>query len=102
MDYHHRANTAEDFVVYEAAMVRLLGFPGGSVAKNLPASAGDTRVQSLGQEDPPENEMATCSGILPCKIHGQRSLVGYGPWGHKESDTTEGHTHTHTHTHTSR
>ena len=29
------------------------------------------------------------------KFHGQRSLVGYSPWGHKESDTTE-HTHTHT------
>ena len=23
------------------------------------------------------------------KPHGQRSLVGYSPWGHKESDTTE-------------
>ena len=39
------------------------------------------------------------------KFHGQRSLVGYSPWGHKESDTTEHvraytHTHTHTHTHT--
>ena len=35
--------------------------------------------------------------------HGQRSLVGYSPWGCKESDTTErlsarAHTHTHTHT----
>ena len=26
--------------------------------------------------------------------------MGYSPWGHKESDTTETHTHTHTHTHT--
>ena len=26
---------------------------------------------------------------LPGKSHGQRSLVGYGPWSHKESDTTE-------------
>ena len=26
---------------------------------------------------------------LPGKSHGWRSLVGYGPWGHKESDTTE-------------
>ena len=26
---------------------------------------------------------------LPGKSHGQRSLVGYSPWGHKESDTTE-------------
>ena len=27
--------------------------------------------------------------LLPGKSHGQRSLVGYGPWGHKESDTTK-------------
>ena len=30
------------------------------------------------------------SVFLPGKSHGQRSLVGYGPWGRKESDTTEG------------
>ena len=33
--------------------------------------------------------------FLPGKLHGQRNLVGYHPWGHKELDTTE-HTHTHT------
>ena len=33
--------------------------------------------------------------FLPGKVHGQRSLVGYSPWGFKELDTTE-HTHTHT------
>ena len=27
--------------------------------------------------------------VLPGKSHGQSSLVGYSPWGHKESDTTE-------------
>ena len=27
--------------------------------------------------------------ILPGEFHGQRSLVGYSPWGCKESDTTE-------------
>ena len=27
--------------------------------------------------------------FLPGKFHGQRSLVGYSPWGCKESDTTE-------------
>ena len=27
--------------------------------------------------------------LLPGKSHGQRSVVGYSPWGHKESDTTE-------------
>ena len=41
-------------------------FPGGSVAKNPPASAGVAGdvVQSLGQEDPLEEEMATHSSIL--------------------------------------
>ena len=34
--------------------------------------------------------------FLPGEFHGQWSLVGYSPWGHKESDTTEQHTHTHT------
>ena len=43
--------------------------------------------------------------FLPGKFHGERSLVGYSPWGHKELDTTECayarmHAHTHTHTHT--
>ena len=46
-------------------------------------------VQSLGQEDPLEEEMATHSSILPGKSHGQRSLAGYSPRGHKESDTIE-------------
>ena len=32
--------------------------------------------------------MATRSSILTWKIHGQRSLVDHGPWGHKELDTT--------------
>ena len=27
--------------------------------------------------------------LLPGKSHGQRSLVGYSPWGHKESNTTQ-------------
>ena len=27
--------------------------------------------------------------LLPGKSHGQRSIVGYSPWGHKELDMTE-------------
>ena len=49
--------------------------------------------------------------FLPGKFHGQRSLVGYGPWGCTESNVTErrtlveepdttAHARTHTHTHT--
>ena len=36
-----------------------------------------------------EKEMATHSRVLAWKIHGQRSLAGYSPWGRKESDTTK-------------
>ena len=49
----------------------------------------ETRVQSLGWEDLLEKEMATHSSILAWKIHGWRDLVGYSPWGCRESDTTE-------------
>ena len=43
----------------------------------------DTRVQSLGQEDALEKEMANPPVVLPEEFHGQRSLAGYGPWDSK-------------------
>ena len=49
----------------------------------------ETRVQSLGWEDTLEQGTATRSSILAWRIHEQRSLMGYSPWGRKESDTTE-------------
>ena len=45
-----------------------------------------TQGQSLGQGDPLEEGMATRSSALPGKSHGQRSLVGYSPWGRKGLD----------------
>ena len=65
-----------------------MGFPGEAVVKNLPA-VQETRVRSLGREDPLEEGMATLCSILSWRVHEQRCLVGYGPQGHKESDTTE-------------
>ena len=50
--------------------------------KNLPAMQ-ETWVQSLGQEDSLEKDIATHSIFLPGESHGQRSLVGYSPWGRK-------------------
>ena len=47
------------------------------------------RVRSLGQEGPLEEEMETHSSIRSWEIYGQRSLAGYSPWAHKDSDTTE-------------
>ena len=40
-------------------------------------------VEFLDWGDPLEKELATHTGILAWKSHGQRSLVGYSPWGHK-------------------
>ena len=45
----------------------MLGFPGGSEMKNLPA-VQETWVQSLGQKDPLEEKMAIYSSILAWKI----------------------------------
>ena len=49
----------------------------------------EAQVRSLGWEDPLEKEITAHSSILAWKIHGPQSLVGYRPWGRKESDTTE-------------
>jgi len=63
-----------------------MGFPGGSLVKNLPDGAGDSgdRVQSFGWEDPLEKEMGTHSSILAWKSHERRSVAGYSPLGCKE------------------
>ena len=57
------------------------------MVKNLPAKP-KTQVRSLGWEDPLKKGMATHSSILAWRIP-QRSLAGYNPWDHKESDTNE-------------
>ena len=66
-----------------------MDFPGGSAVKNLPANERNTgnSVQSLGQEDPLEKEMATHCSILAWKIP-QIEEPG-GLWGHTELATTE-------------
>ena len=43
------------------------GFPDGSVVKKLPVMQ-ETGAQSLGQEDPPEKEIATHSSILAWRV----------------------------------
>ena len=68
------------------------GFPGGSVVKNLPGSARDTggkgSIPGLGR-CPWRRKQQPTPGFLGQKSHGQRSLLGYAPWGHRELDTTE-------------
>ena len=68
------------------------------MVKNLLAVL-ETRIQSLGWEDPLEEDMATHWVFLPGESHGQRGLAGYIPWGPKELDATQRLTHTHSHIH---
>ena len=49
----------------------------------------ETRVRSLGQEDPWRRAWQPTPVFLHGEAHGQRSLAGYSSWGCKELDTTE-------------
>ena len=49
----------------------------------------ETWARSLGQEDPLENEWQPAPVFSPGEFCGWRNLVGYNPWGCKESDMTE-------------
>ena len=66
-----------------------LGFPQRSVGKESACNAGDPgSIPGLGRSSG-EGNGNPLQYFLPGKSHGQRSLVGYSSWGHKESDTTE-------------
>ena len=63
-------------------------FPSGSAVGNLPAMQ-EIRVRSWAPEDPWRRAWLPTPEFLLGKSHGQRSLGGCGPRGHKELDTTE-------------
>ena len=67
----------------------ILGFPGGSDGKEFTCNAGDlSSVLALGKTPGGWNDNPFQYSCLE-NPHGQRSLVGYSSWGHKESDMTE-------------
>ena len=61
------------------------------VVNSPPANADDAidsgSIPGLGRS--PGKGNGNPLQYLPGKFHGQRSLAGYSPWGHKKSDTTE-------------
>ena len=67
-----------------------MGFPGGSAVKTPPAKqeTGETRVWSLGWEDPREKEMATHSSILAWEIPWTEEPGGLQSMGSQNSQTT--------------
>ena len=58
------------------------------MAKSLP-TMWETQVRSLVRKTPWRRKLKPIPVFLPGKSHGWRSLVGYSPWDHKESDSTE-------------
>ena len=65
-----------------------LDFPGGSDGKESTCNVGDLcLIPGLGRS--PEGGLGNpLQYSCPENPRGQRSLMGYSPWGHKESDTT--------------
>ena len=60
------------------------------MVKNPPANAGNARdVGSIPGSGRSPGKWQPTPVFLPGKFHEQRSLVGYGPRGHEESDTDE-------------
>ena len=66
-----------------------MGFPGGSAGKESACSAGDVGSIPGSGRSPGEGNGNPLQYSCPENPLGQRNLVGYRPWGHRESDMTE-------------
>ena len=66
------------------------------MVKNLSANPGRPRFHPWVGKIPWRRAWQPTPVFLPGESRGQRSLVGYSPWDHKESDTTEATKRTHT------
>ena len=67
----------------------LIAMAGGSDSKSICLRCGRSRFDPWVRNIPWRGKWQPTPVLLPGKAHGQRSLVGYSPWGHKESDTTK-------------
>ena len=69
-------------------------FLGGTLVKTSPANVGDSRdlgsIPASGRS-PGEGNGKSTPVFLPGKSHGQRSLAGYPPWGHKRARCDSAH-----------
>ena len=75
---------------YDFSIALWEGLPRGSGSKVSACNAGDLgSIPGLGRFPLESREEQPTLVFLPGEFHGQRSLTGYSPWGHKESDTTE-------------
>ena len=75
------------------------GLPRSLSTKEPTCQCKRPRFDSWFEEIPWRREWQPTPVFLPGEFHGQRSLVGYSPWGCKELEKTEQHSFTFTHTH---
>ena len=75
--------------IYGTLDATSVSFPGGSEGKESACDAGDPGLIPVLGRSPAEGNDYPTAVFLPGECHGQRSLVGYSPWGLKGSDTTE-------------
>ena len=76
-------------ICFLTLLICVLGFPGGSEVKASAWNEGDPgSIPELGRF-PWRRKWQPTPVLLPGESHGGRNLVGYSPWGRKESDTTE-------------
>ena len=66
-----------------------VGFPAGSDCKESACQSRRPRFHPWVGMISWRRKWQPTPVFLPEEFHGQRSLAGYSPWGHKESDTTE-------------
>ena len=66
-----------------------LGFPGGSDGKESACNAGDVVFDPWVGKVLCRREWLSTPVFLPGEFHRQKSLMGYSPWGCKDSDKTK-------------
>ena len=71
----------------EKLLKSYIDFPGGSVVRDPPANAENVGLIPGSRRYPGEGKRQPTPVFLPGKSQGWRSLTGYTPWGHQESDT---------------
>ena len=85
------------WVYFCLAIYSCLNFPGGSSGKESTCQCRRWRRSGFSPwvgKIPWRRKWQPTPVFLPGEAYGQRSLAGYSPWGHKESDMTEAAEHT--------
>ena len=91
---HHSGRGMKTFIVWVRSnnlvvkVMKMMGLPWWVSGKESTCNTGDPANPWVGKV-PRRRERLPTPVFLPGEFHGQKSLLGYSPWGHKELDMTE-------------